>query len=99
MTPLLRIAASQFPVSGNIARNGRYIQAQMQEAATNGVHVIHFSETALSGYGPTHIESFNNYAWNLLDDQTRAICACAESLNCSIPFITQAIATLPVSES
>ena len=81
MTPLLRIAASQFLVSGNIARNGRYIRAQMQEAATNRVHVIHFPETALSGYGPAHVESFDNYAWSLLDDHTRAICALAGSLN------------------
>ena len=81
MKSSLRIAASQFPVSANIARNGRYIQAQMKEAAANGVHVIQFPETSLSGYGPTHFESFNNYEWDLLDDHTRTICAFAVSLN------------------
>lgn len=81
MTSLLRIAASQFPVSGNIARNARYIQTQMQEAAANGVHVIHFPETSLSGYAPTHIESFTDYAWDRLADHTQTVCTLAKSLN------------------
>jgi predicted amidohydrolase len=77
----LRIAASQFPVSGNIARNARYIESQMHEAATQGVQVIQFPETSLSGYGPKHFESFNNYEWNILDNHKRKICDLASSLN------------------
>jgi len=81
MKSSLRIAASQFPVCGNIARNGRYIQAQMKEAATKGVQVIQFPETSLSGYGPSHFESFKNYDWDILDHHTRTICDLALSLD------------------
>lgn len=81
MKPYLRIAASQFPVSGNIARNARYIQAQMKEASAKRVQVIQFPETALSGYGPAHFDSFKNFEWDLLDLHTRKICELASSLN------------------
>jgi predicted amidohydrolase len=47
----LRIAASHFSVSGSIVRNSRYIKSQMKEAAEKGVQLIHFPETALTGWG------------------------------------------------
>ncbi len=81
MKPSLRIAASQFPVSGSIPRNARYIQAQMKEAAIKGVQVIQFPETALSGYGPAHFKSLENYQWDILDHHTREICELASTLN------------------
>ncbi len=77
----LRIAAAQFPVSGNIDRNARYIQAQIVEAASKGVQVIQFPETALSGYGPRHFDSLANYAWQSLDTHTQTICEFASSHN------------------
>ena len=46
-----------------------------------GAQVIQFPETALSGYGPIHFESFKNYEWDNLDDHTRKICDFAVSLN------------------
>lgn len=66
LTPSLRIAAAQFPVSGDIARNMRYICKQMTLAAKRGVQVIHFPETALPGYAPKHLGSLENYAWPVL---------------------------------
>ena len=81
MNAYLRIAASQFPVSRNIVRNGIYIQTQMREAANRDVHVIQFPETSLSGYGPEHFDSFKNYEWDILDYHTRKICDLALSLN------------------
>lgn len=81
MKSSLRIAASQFPVSGNIARNERYIKTQMKEAAKKDVQVIQFPETSLSGYGPSHYESFNNFKWDILDHHTQNICGLASSLN------------------
>jgi predicted amidohydrolase len=77
----LRIAASQFPVSGDMMRNRRYIETQMKEAAAKGAHVIHFPETALPGYGPTHIPSLEHYDWERLEAATQAICDLASSLN------------------
>jgi len=81
MKSSLRIAASQFPVSGNINRNARYIEAQMEEAAEKGAQLIHFPETALTGWGPSHFESFKNYNWDILDDHVKIICKLSLSLN------------------
>ncbi len=74
------IAASQFPVSGNIVRNAAYIKRQMTEAAAKGAQVIHFPETSLPGHGPAHFESFSNYPWNALASHERRICEIAASL-------------------
>jgi predicted amidohydrolase len=59
MSSSLRIAAAQFPVSGNIARNAHYIGAQIKEAVRQGANVVHFPETALSGYAPQHFSSLH----------------------------------------
>jgi hypothetical protein len=61
MNRSLRIAAAQFPVSGDITRNARYIHAQIKQAAKQRAHVIHFPETALSGYAPQHFSSLADY--------------------------------------
>lgn len=81
MKTSLRIAASQFPVCGRIVRNARYIESQMTEAAARGAQVIHFPETALPGYGPTHFESFDNYDWPTLDCYEQRIYELASSLD------------------
>lgn len=67
MTTSLRIAAAQFPVSGDIARNSRYIRKHMIMAAKEGVQIVHFPETALPGYAPEHLGALDNYAWEMLD--------------------------------
>lgn len=81
MKSLLRIAASQFPVSGSVARNARYIETQMKEASKAKVQVIHFPEGALSGYGHKHFESIESYEWDVLANHTQRICELASSLN------------------
>ncbi len=81
MTKPLRIAAAQFPVSGNITRNRKYILAQMEEAARRGVEAILFPETALAGYGPKHISSFKGYDWQRLAEVTNEIRAAARRLS------------------
>lgn len=48
--PTLRIASCQFPVTGVIAQNARYIRRYMKEAAAGGAQLLHTSETCLSGY-------------------------------------------------
>lgn len=53
----------------------------MKEAANNDVHIVHFPETALPGYGPIHFGSFEQYDWAKLDESMRAICDLASSLN------------------
>ena len=79
-TANLKIAASHFPVSGQIKRNARYIFRHMKKAAGDGVQVVHFPETALSGYALVHFESFNEYNWSLLEFYTQEICDYARKL-------------------
>jgi deaminated glutathione amidase len=81
MNSSLRIAAAQFPVSGDITRNARYIHAQIKEAAKQRADVVHFPETALSGYAPQHFSSLANYPRDVLDAQTLAICKAAKAHN------------------
>jgi len=46
----LKIAISQFPVSDEIEVNLKYITRHIFNASNNGADLIHFPETALSGY-------------------------------------------------
>ena len=80
LSETIRIAASQFPVSGNVDKNSRYIYTQIMLAAKNGANVILFPETALPGYGPKHIGQLNGNIWSQLNKHTRSICDLARSL-------------------
>ena len=46
----ITIASCQFSVEADICQNRDTILAQVDEAADRGARIIHFSETALSGY-------------------------------------------------
>ena len=73
MTDPIRIAASQFPVSGEIDRNAAFICRQTRKAAANGATVVQFPETALSGYPPKHFETLDGYPWDDLRAHTDRI--------------------------
>jgi predicted amidohydrolase len=77
----LKIAACQFPVSGDIQENAGYIKRFIIEAASNGCDLIQFCEQALSGYPPVDIPSFQNYNWELLKSETRNIMDLAKEHN------------------
>lgn len=79
MSGKIRIAAAQFPVSDNITRNMRFIQNQLEKAASQSATVIQFPETALSGYAPNYYDTLKNYAWDDLDYHTQHICRLASS--------------------
>ncbi|MCD6284574.1 MAG: carbon-nitrogen hydrolase family protein [Anaerolineae bacterium] len=66
----LRVASCQFPVTEDIGRNARYIQRYMKRAADAGAHVLHTSECCLSGYAGTDFNSFNEYNWGVLREET-----------------------------
>jgi predicted amidohydrolase len=70
MTRKLRIAVCQFPVSRNIASNAIFIRRFMKKAAEAEAHVIHFPETALSGYGRTDFTPSSNENWQQLEEHT-----------------------------
>ncbi|USG60007.1 carbon-nitrogen hydrolase family protein [Sneathiella marina] len=76
----LKIATSQFPLSGNITRNAQYIKQHMKKAAKEACHIVHFPETALSGYARVHFDSFQNYDWGLLQQCLEDIIALSKEL-------------------
>ncbi len=50
MPGLLRIATSQFPVSGSITSNLKWMTKHILQAHEQDADIVHFSECALSGY-------------------------------------------------
>jgi len=80
MTSSLRFAACQFPVSGNMAMNSRYILRYMCRASDAGADIVHFPEAALSGYARLDFASFSDFDWQALDEETARVMARAGRL-------------------
>jgi predicted amidohydrolase len=70
---LLRVAACQFPVTADVAANGRHVRRLMARAAAGGAQLALFPEAALSGYGGFHFRSFAGYDWDCLRAETLAV--------------------------
>jgi predicted amidohydrolase len=70
----LRIAACQFPVSHDVARNAKFIRRFMRKAAGAKADVIHFPETALPGYGNEDLDR------QFLEERTKQIADRAREL-------------------
>ena len=64
----LRVAGCQFPVAADINSNRDHILAQIEQAASQGARIVHFSETALSGYAGVDFPDISHLQW----DQLRA---------------------------
>lgn len=78
----LTIATCQFPVSADIRKNGKYIQDQIAQAAEEQADIVHFCESALSGYAGScpeygvpvfDVASFEGFDWDTLREETRTI--------------------------
>ena len=76
--PGLKVATCQFPVSGDIVENARYVRDFVKEAAKNKADVVHFSEAALSGYARVDVPDFDDYDWDELRSQTKEIMGLAK---------------------
>ncbi len=85
----LNIATCQFPISGDMDRNAEYVQGYMRQAAAKGANIVHFPETALSGYAGScpeygvdvfDVPSFRGYDWERLRDRTREIMGLSREL-------------------
>jgi predicted amidohydrolase len=76
----LVVATCQFPVSADVARNGRFILRQLGQAAARGAHVAHFPEGSLSGYAGTDFTTFGDFDWRSLESTTRQVSARAADL-------------------
>ena len=73
MPPPLKIASCQFSVEADIAHNRDCILRQIEAAADGGARVVHFSETALSGYAGVDLPDLDAFDWDLLRDSTATI--------------------------
>jgi predicted amidohydrolase len=80
MNQKLRIASCQFPVSCDIASNAKFIHRFMKKAAESEADVIHFPETALSGYERTDFTPSNSDNWQRLEEQAQEIANLAGKL-------------------
>jgi predicted amidohydrolase len=69
----LCIATCQFPVCGEPAANGRAIRRLIRRASEQGADLVHFSETALSGYGNVDVSDLSAYDWDALRRETAAV--------------------------
>ena len=69
----LRIATCQFPVSSNAAENAKYIRDFMHQASEQGAHLLHTSETSLSGYGGSDIDGWSKFDWDALRRETESL--------------------------
>jgi predicted amidohydrolase len=74
----LKVATCQFPVSGDVHKNARFIKDFIMEAALQKADIVHFSEASLSGYPPVDFPSFEKYNWEALSDETKEIMALAK---------------------
>jgi len=76
----LIVATCQFPVDGDVERNLRFILRQMKTAKARGAGVVHFPESALSGYPGVDMESFRDFDWDRLQKATRQVMTLAATL-------------------
>ena len=76
----LRVASCQFPVTGDVAANARYIRRYLKKAAAAGAQLLHTSEACLSGYPGKDLPSFKGFDWAHLCDETSRLRAEARSL-------------------
>lgn len=75
--PILRVAGCQFSTEPDLEHNRRECLSLIQQSADQGARVVHFPETALTGYAAVDLPSLENYDWPALHDATQAICDAA----------------------
>lgn len=76
----VRVATCQFPISADVAANGDWVRRQMQEAKTQGAEIVHFPETALSGYGGVDHATLDGFPWERQRAEMERILALARDL-------------------
>jgi predicted amidohydrolase len=76
----LKVATCQFAVSDSIRKNSENIQHFMNQAKDANADIIHFSETALSGYAGEEIKDFSKFNWQELYKHTENIAKLAGQL-------------------
>lgn len=82
----IRIATSQFPTSGDPLANAAHMTRQIKEAAHGKARLVHFPESALSGYAGHDLESYEGYDWPRLADATGQVVECTRRNNIWVVF-------------
>jgi deaminated glutathione amidase len=70
---ILKVATCQFAVGSLVRRNGRQICRFIEKAVDAGADVVHFPESALTGYAGIDFPNFVDYNWDLLKSETEKI--------------------------
>jgi predicted amidohydrolase len=76
----LRVGTCQFPVSSDVAANGDWIRRQLREARGLGAEIVHFPETALSGYAGVDHASLGDFRWDQQRGELEKILSLAREL-------------------
>lgn len=74
----LTIATCQFAIGPSIKRNAQQIRRFIERAGAAGAQIVHFPESALSGYAGIDIPNFVDYDWDTLREETEAILVLAK---------------------
>ncbi len=70
---ILYVASCQFPMTANPADNGKWVRKQMKAAWKEKADLVHFPESALSGYPHAEKFTFKDYDWDALRSETEQI--------------------------
>ena len=60
-------------MGAHVHRNGSQIVKQIGQAKKQGAEVVHFSETALTGYAGTDYKSWDGFDWDAVVEETERI--------------------------
>ena len=71
---VIRVATCQFAVSGSVKRNAASIRRQLVQAKRLRADVVHFPESAMTGYPGADLPDWRDFDWDELRCQTLAIC-------------------------
>ena len=74
----LILATCQFPVNKKCEQNLLYATRQIKLAKAKGAHLVHFSESCLSGYLGAEIKSRRHVNWDLVTSCMREVMALAK---------------------
>lgn len=69
----ITVATVQMRFTGNVPENGRKMMDYLSKAASERADIVHFSETALTGYAGSDIPSNDDVDWKAVDASLRDI--------------------------
>ena len=78
---ILKVATCQFAVGDDIRRNALQIQRFLHKAKKAGADIVHFPESAASGYVGADFPNFEEFNWQMLKEEAEKIMALAKELH------------------